>query len=136
MIRLLMWASLVLVVGCDSAPVDLEVGDLVVSADADGFLIETEEDLSCSTLPILVDTEVDGNRITVEVEGIDESRPCTDVPGPARASIPFPVTGSQPFFSLEVVKDGATDRYRYECGFAGCDFGPQGDLTFSRPGPR
>ena len=122
--------------GCDSDAVNLEVADLVVTGDADGFLIETEADLSCSTLPLLVQTEVDGNRVTVGVEGIDESRPCAAIPGPARVVVPYPVTGGQPFLALEVEKDGAVDRYRYACGVAGCDLEAEGDLAFSRPGPR
>ena len=135
MTRLLALAALAGLAGCDSDSAGLEVADLVVTAAPDGFLLETEDEYPCANYPLLVRTEVSGDRVTVDVEGVGEVEGCLTALGPATASVPYPRRGP-PFYALEVEKDGAVDRYRYECGVAGCGFGAVGDLTFSRPGPR
>lgn len=135
LLSLLLFTGAVLT-GCDSDDLEGAVGNLVVTPAERGFFVETVDEYPCSNYPLIIDVDVDGARVTASVEGIGEVEVCATALGPATALIPYPSLDTQPALELVLEKDGATDRYTYDCGVAGCDFAPAGESTFSRTGPR
>ena len=122
---------------CDSTvPAESEVGDLVVTAEGDGFLLQTEDDFPCSNIPLAVDVDASSDRMEIEVEGTGEVEVCLTALGPATTFVPFPDDQDTIGYRVSVRKDGLTDQYRYDCGFGGCFLSAVGEPSFTRVGPR
>ena len=120
---------------CDSGGADDAVGDLVLAADGEGFLLQTVEEYPCFNFTLAVDAEVTPDRAEIEIVGVEEPEVCQRAFGPARARVPFAPDAQT--VSVEVVlrKSGRTDTHEYGCGFAGCLFTPSGTPSFSTTRP-
>lgn len=126
--------------GCSAFEGDLEPVDglLVVSLgegpdDGTDLWLATEDAYPCGSR-LIVSAEEGRGRVHVDVEDVRPSdTPCSAADGPISAFADLPVPS--PTVDIEVRHRGATDLYRYACGFAGCDLSAVRTST-TRLGPR
>lgn len=131
---------LITLAGCDSDGPGVEPVDdvLIVSlgeatSDGPGVQIETEGTYPCGAA-LVVDVTESAGLVRMDVQGVDLSgTTCAAAERPLFASAALPIPN--PTVDVEVRHRGATDLYRYACGFAGCDFTAVRAST-TRLGPR
>lgn len=131
--------ALLTLAGCDSEAEPGVADDILIvslgEAPTDGpaVRLQTEGDYRCGAV-LTVAVEQSVGLVRVGVEGVDLSGPtCSGPNAPAQGFAELPVPN--PTVDVEVRYRGATDLYRYACGFAGCDFTAVRTST-TRLGPR
>jgi hypothetical protein len=125
--RLVALTAVLAFAGCSAFGDDLESVDgvLLVSLgqgpdDGTDLWLATEDDYPCGARLVVSTGQTDGG-VHVDVEGVEypDGTGCLAVDGPISAFADLPVPS--PTVDVEVSHRGATDLYRYACGFAGCD---------------